>query len=174
MANTQTEELCAMIGTLGGTQLAEKAAAVFQAYEIELTQFQFESLMSSLAECISLAQATEVTLPVSAYSEAFFSPAGDILSRGAEQCELGYGAAAGAVAPTVGFYWQLEPGDEQSVFYIIKIEDPEPPGLSHESLAALFTDIADAIRTVSGSTDLIMADQFPQRILALASDNTSS
>ena len=37
----------------------------------------------------------------------------------------------------------------------------------HETLTGLFTDIADAIRTKTGSTESIVADNFPEVIAAI-------
>ena len=43
---------------------------------------------------------------------------------------------------------------------------------THASLASLFTDIATAIRGKTGSTDTIVADNFPDAITNIPSNST--
>lgn len=40
---------------------------------------------------------------------------------------------------------------------------------THETLSGLFTDIADAIREKTGSTEAIVADEFPEAIASISS-----
>jgi hypothetical protein len=40
---------------------------------------------------------------------------------------------------------------------------------THSNLTSLFTDIADAIRSKTGGTETIVADQFPEAIAAISS-----
>ncbi|WP_297213248.1 hypothetical protein [uncultured Flavonifractor sp.] len=167
MANALIEQLCTTLRQLSGSELAEKASKTLTEHLGELMEYQFSSLMSSLSECIGLAPFMGVSLPVSEYAEDYFAQAQLSLARGAEQAGLGYGTVPGVSAPVVGIYWQAVKGNEASNFYVIQLKEPEPPALTHDSLVALFADIARAIRAKTGKPNLLIADQFPQAIAAI-------
>ena len=164
-----TTELIQLIETLGGPALSASAEKVLSEYLPEIPEEQLGPLLASLNACIGIASSTGISLPVSQYSEEFFNQAVSTLGEGATAAGFESGVLRGETYPILGIYWQIEPGNDQTTIYIIRIQEaePEPPGLSHDSLSALFTDIADAIRSASGSSEPIIADQFPASIRAI-------
>lgn len=164
-----TAELTQLIEILGGPTLSASAERVFSEYLPEITEGQFGPLQTSLNACIGIASSTGISLPVSQYSEEFFTQAVSILGEGATAAEFGSGVLRGETYPILGIYWQVEPGNDQTTIYIIRIQEaePEPEPEPHSSLKDLFADIADAIREKSGTSDPLVADKFPTYIRTL-------
>ncbi|WP_130870935.1 hypothetical protein [Intestinimonas massiliensis (ex Afouda et al. 2020)] len=156
-------ELAVQIGTMlekiGGQPISDAVQAYLK--QSAPSDSDLNKAMGYLNEMMDVAGTSGVSLPVTEYSEAFFTFAVQQITKVGNTLGFITKIESGSIYPVTGIYWLNAQGE--SFCYVIKIEEPEP----HDSLESLFSDIADAIRSVSGGTDPIVADQFPKHILAL-------
>ncbi len=154
------DQLCEIIARISGSQLAEQARSVLQKISFSASEASFAKGISYLEETAASAEKYGMSLPVTAYSADFFSAAEGFITQAGNQLGFMTITESGKIYPMTGIYWMTANGSD--TFYVVKIEE-------HDSLKSLFADIADAIRSVSGGTDPIVADRFPDAIRKLGS-----
>ena len=156
-------ELAVQIGTMlekiGGQPISDAVQAYLK--QSAPSDSDLNKATGYLNEMMDVAGTSGVSLPVTEYSEAFFTFAVQQITKVGNTLGFITKTESGSIYPVTGIYWLNAQGE--SFCYVIKIEEPEP----HDSLESLFSDIADAIRSVSGGTDPIVADQFPKHISAI-------
>ena len=162
MASAEIEKIINAISEIGGEDLGRKARPILES--LSVTESASNDCLSDLTQVIDLAKKFEVSLPVTSYSFDFLNQAAVLIASAGNYLGFTTNTEAGSTYLITGIYWVTSTGETGC--YIIKIEDyaPPTPPEPHDSLESLFTDIADAIREKSGTSDPLIADQFPTYI----------
>lgn len=148
------EPLVESITSLGGRTLGNRARPVLEAASPSAAMV--DKATAFLKEAEAMAHDYGLSLPIARYDEAFFSKVVEPITQAGYQLGFMTQTVPGEINPIIGISWMSPMGS--GGLAVIQIAD------THDSLASLFTDIANAIRDKTGSDETMRADLFPNYI----------